>query len=153
MFCSHKTHSLFAIFLILMSFSLVKWANAVEPDCLESKTHKPKPTEESILYGEVTSSIFFQENQKIIKRIFNKISFCFKCKPWKNMACCNKTTSETIHLANTTWSNFNYDHCYRMSNRCKRRFLQELCFYECDPYLHRYVVGVSKDSTELFMVP
>jgi len=67
------------------------------------------------------------------------------------MACCNKTTTETIHLANTTWSNFNYDHCYRMSNRCKQRFLQELCFYECDPYLHRYVVGVSETSTWMFL--
>jgi folate receptor len=52
-------------------------------------------------------------------------------------------TSETLHNVDTNWYGFNYNHCGKMSEKCRIRFLQELCMYECDPYLEKWIVAVN----------
>ena len=84
--------------------------------CLESKSHKVQPSPECLLKDE--------------------------CKSWHALSCCNNATVEILHADNNYWYDFNYDHCYRLSPKCRRRFRQELCFYECDPYLGIWIVKV-----------
>jgi folate receptor len=50
-----------------------------------------------------------------------------------------KTTYE-FQVVNTSWHGFNYDHCGKLSDKCRTRFLQDLCLYECDPYLSQWIV-------------
>ncbi len=57
------------------------------------------------------------------------------------MSCCHKNVTEEIHLGETQLYKFNYNHCFELSSECKRKFMQELCMYECDPYLGKYIVG------------
>ena len=85
--------------------------------CLDSKSHKAEPTNETSLKGE--------------------------CKRWESLSCCNVSTTDILHADNNYWYNFNYDHCYRLSSKCRKRFRQELCFYECDPYLGPWIVKVA----------
>ena len=85
--------------------------------CLDSKSHKAEPSIEGSLKGE--------------------------CKRWQALSCCNATTVDILHADNNYWYDFNYDHCYRLSPKCRRRFRQELCFYECDPYLGKWIVKVT----------
>jgi folate receptor len=59
------------------------------------------------------------------------------------MACCNSSTTFQFHLTNASWYGFNYDHCAPMSSKCLDRFRQELCLYECDPYLGPWIVKVN----------
>lgn len=58
------------------------------------------------------------------------------------MACCNSSSTEEIHQSETPWNGFNYNHCGRISSACKRRMTQEVCMYECDPYLKNWIVSV-----------
>ena len=59
------------------------------------------------------------------------------------MSCCNSSSTQLMHQADAPWLGFNYNHCGRISSECKRRMLQEVCMYECDPYLANWIVGVS----------
>jgi hypothetical protein len=93
--------------------------------CLNSTSHKLEPSVEDSLKGE--------------------------CKRWKSLSCCSATTTDIIHAENNYWADFNYDHCYRLSPKCRRRFRQELCFYECDPYLGLWIVRV-KDTFLFFIL-
>ena len=101
------------LFLVLTALNKI---NGEELACLDSNSHKPAPSAEFSLKGE--------------------------CKIWQSLSCCNTTTTDVLHADNNYWYNFNYDHCYRLSNKCRRRFRQELCFYECDPYLGLWIVKV-----------
>ena len=101
---------------LLINCILTLTDNSAYLRCLDSKSHKPNATEEDTLKGE--------------------------CKRWKSLSCCNSTTAETLHDDNNYWYGFNIDHCYRLSTKCRRRFRQELCFYECDPYLGLWIVQV-----------
>ncbi|KAF3847860.1 hypothetical protein F7725_020888 [Dissostichus mawsoni] len=39
--------------------------------------------------------------------------------------------------------NFNWDHCGVMSDKCKKHFTQDTCFYECSPHLGPWIQDVS----------
>lgn len=109
------------ICIIFLAFTLtISQAvdDAASLRCLESKSHKKEPSSEgNSLKGE--------------------------CKRWQTLSCCNTTTTDILHADTNYWYDFNYDHCYRLSPKCRRRFRQELCFYECDPYLGLWIVKVN----------
>ncbi|KAL3880044.1 hypothetical protein ACJMK2_032316 [Sinanodonta woodiana] len=67
-----------------------------------------------------------------------------ECAPWKSRACCNSNSTVTFHNK-STWLNFNWNHCPNrtMSDKCKTRFLQDLCFYECSPNTGPWIQKVS----------
>ncbi|XP_064637007.1 folate receptor gamma-like [Lineus longissimus] len=83
--------------------------------CMEAKYHKNKPTAEPGLYKQ--------------------------CHPWKKRACCEGNTTDSLHNSDR-WYNFNWDHCpgHTMSGKCRRHFIQDLCFYECSPNLGPWLV-------------
>ena len=65
-----------------------------------------------------------------------------QCTPWKDRSCCTKEITESLHI-NATWYNFNWNHCPQpLSPKCKGRFQQDLCFYECSPNVGPWLVKV-----------
>ncbi|XP_052226595.1 folate receptor gamma-like isoform X2 [Dreissena polymorpha] len=84
--------------------------------CMDGIIHKDKPTPEAELFQ--------------------------KCTPWKDRSCCTKEITESLHI-NATWYNFNWNHCPQpLSPKCKGRFQQDLCFYECSPNVGPWLVKV-----------
>lgn len=68
----------------------------------------------------------------------------FQCTPWKEFSCCTHNISKTLHYGNLY--NFDLNHCAHikpMSPACKRHFIQDSCFYECEPNVRPWVVRVS----------
>jgi folate receptor len=97
--------------------------------CIDSKFHKQKPGPESSLYSQ--------------------------CEPWKEYSCCTKNTTKRAH-EETNHYNFNFNNCGKpMSKECKRHFIQDLCFYECEPYVKPWVVKVKRSFAKerIFNVP
>ncbi|KAL3878151.1 hypothetical protein ACJMK2_030522 [Sinanodonta woodiana] len=94
--------------------------------CLDGQNHKSAPGPESDLMD--------------------------KCKPWKNRSCCTKEVTELLHI-NNTWYNFDWNHCGQpLSDRCRARFIEDLCFYECSPNVGPWLVKVEmKVRNEKFM--
>ncbi|XP_018904498.2 folate receptor beta isoform X1 [Bemisia tabaci] len=94
--------------------------------CIDGLNHKKEPGPESDLYKE--------------------------CSPWKHRSCCTFDTTYNAHHSNN--HGFNFDHCSHvkiMSERCRRHFIQDLCFYECSPNVGPWVVKVPhKQSKERF---
>jgi len=57
-----------------------------------------------------------------------------ECHPWKNSACCTHGTVEThTKLKEGYGKEYHWDRCGALSPECERFFVQEACFYECDP--------------------
>jgi len=57
-----------------------------------------------------------------------------ECHPWKNNACCDKTTVGSVEQLNGAYGEgFEWNRCGVMSQSCERFFVQEVCFYECEP--------------------
>jgi len=57
-----------------------------------------------------------------------------ECHPWKNHACCSHGTVEThTKLKEGYGKEYHWDRCGPLSPECERFFVQEACFYECDP--------------------
>lgn len=57
-----------------------------------------------------------------------------ECHPWKNNACCAHGTVETAtKLKEGYGKEYHWDRCGPISPECERFFVQEACFYECDP--------------------
>ena len=108
---SMKLVLVFAIFAITLQIALGQ-----DEKCLKSTTHKDTPSVESTpLVGE--------------------------CNRYSSLSCCSAETALSINSPkNKTWNGFNYNHCYRISSKCRRRHLQEACLYECDPYLSQWRV-------------
>jgi len=76
--------------------------------CIDSDNHKSKPSQEDQLHGQ--------------------------CSPWKERSCCTHSTTYKAHTTNMY--NFDVDHCANvkpMSDKCKTHFMQDLCFFECEP--------------------
>mmetsp|Transcript_46580 Transcript_46580/g.93242 ORF Transcript_46580/g.93242 Transcript_46580/m.93242 type:complete len:305 (+) Transcript_46580:113-1027(+) len=57
-----------------------------------------------------------------------------ECLPWRKRACC---TSDTVLSADKLkegyGEEFHWDRCGPLSPACERFFVQEACFYECEP--------------------
>jgi len=57
-----------------------------------------------------------------------------ECHPWKENACCKHGTVETYtKLKEGYGTNYHWDRCGPLTQACERFFVQEACFYECDP--------------------
>jgi len=57
-----------------------------------------------------------------------------ECHPWKDSACCSHGTVETAtKLKEGYGAEYHWDRCGPLSPECERFFVQEACFYECDP--------------------
>jgi len=84
--------------------------------CLDARHHKSAPGPEDALHNQ--------------------------CSPWRERSCCTSNTSHALHLQHLSYS-FDYDHCQakqRMSEKCRRHFTQDHCFYECSPNLGPWTV-------------
>jgi len=65
------------------------------------------------------------------------------CTPWMSRACCTHNVTRDIHT--TSSYNFDWNHCgnvKELSPQCKRHFIQDLCFYECEPNVGPWVVKI-----------
>lgn len=57
-----------------------------------------------------------------------------ECHPWKDNACCNHETVMTAQkLKEGYGAEYHWDRCGKLSQECERFFVQEACFYECEP--------------------
>jgi folate receptor len=57
-----------------------------------------------------------------------------ECHPWKNHACCHADTVSSVDKIRESYgAGYEYDRCGPMSQACERFFIQEACFYECEP--------------------
>jgi folate receptor len=57
-----------------------------------------------------------------------------ECHPWKSNACCSHQTVMTADkLKKGYGKEYHWDRCGTLSPECERFFVQEACFYECDP--------------------
>lgn len=67
----------------------------------------------------------------------------FQCTPWKSRSCCTHNVSRKVHTGSLY--GFDWNHCSvvkNMSPKCQRHFIQDLCFYECEPNVGPWVVKV-----------
>lgn len=57
-----------------------------------------------------------------------------ECHPWKDNACCaHQTVMSATKLKEGYGEEYHWDRCGALSPECERFFVQEACFYECDP--------------------
>lgn len=57
-----------------------------------------------------------------------------ECHPWKDNACCLRdTVSSAQKLKEGYGKEYHWDRCGPLSPECERFFVQEACFYECEP--------------------
>ncbi|XP_059472793.1 folate receptor beta-like [Neocloeon triangulifer] len=82
--------------------------------CIDSINHKPEPGVEAILGGQ--------------------------CAPWKNRSCCSHENQDKLHELKLY--NFDFEHCsQKLSPKCRKHFIQDLCFYECSPNTGPWIVS------------
>lgn len=57
-----------------------------------------------------------------------------ECLPWKQKSCCHQETVVTADkLKEGYGAEYHWDRCGKLSPACERYFVQEACFYECEP--------------------
>jgi len=57
-----------------------------------------------------------------------------ECHPWSQNSCCFQKTVESPASLNEGYGpGFQWDRCGPLSQACERFFVQEACFYECEP--------------------
>jgi folate receptor len=62
-----------------------------------------------------------------------------ECHPWSERSCCFQETVETADKLNKAYGpGFHWDRCGPLSPACERFFVQEACFYECEPNIGLY---------------
>lgn len=87
--------------------------------CLDSDHHKEQPGPEAELFN--------------------------VCSPWKGRSCCTKNTSYEAHTeGDDNTYGFVFSHCsskQQMSDKCKRHFIEDNCFYECSPNVGPWIVN------------
>ncbi|RUS91079.1 hypothetical protein EGW08_001104 [Elysia chlorotica] len=64
------------------------------------------------------------------------------CSPWAARSCCTEETALDIHT-NSTWLNFDWNHCAPLSAQCREYFIMDSCFYSCSPNVGPWLVEVS----------
>lgn len=68
----------------------------------------------------------------------NPVTFT-ECHPWDSSSCCRYDTVATAaNLKVLNGEKYRWDRCGPMSPACERFFVQEGCFYECDPNIGIY---------------
>eukprot|EP00961_Rhodomonas_salina_P207030 2794709-Rhodomonas_salina.2 len=64
----------------------------------------------------------------------NRVLRTQECLPWAERACCASDTVETADkLKEGYGEEFHWDRCGPLSRACEAFFVQEACFYECEP--------------------
>eukprot|EP01023_Acetabularia_acetabulum_P008854 TRINITY_DN1388_c0_g1_i2.p1 TRINITY_DN1388_c0_g1~~TRINITY_DN1388_c0_g1_i2.p1 ORF type:complete len:490 (+),score=101.55 TRINITY_DN1388_c0_g1_i2:2190-3659(+) len=70
------------------------------------------------------------------------ISFYDNCKQYKDNACCSR---DIVNNIVSLYPGYEFNRCdedpnlpYKMSEECKKYFIDELCFYECDVNAGKY---------------
>ncbi|CAJ1381079.1 unnamed protein product [Effrenium voratum] len=62
-----------------------------------------------------------------------------ECHPWRFKSCCSKAKVNSMDaLKQSFGAQFHWDRCGPVSQECERFFVQEACFYECDPNVGLY---------------
>lgn len=57
-----------------------------------------------------------------------------ECHPWKESSCCRKETVGSAEKLKMAYgAGYHWDRCGKLSPECERFFVQEACFYECEP--------------------
>lgn len=57
-----------------------------------------------------------------------------ECLAWKDRACCHsETVSSAQKIKEAYGPEYHWDRCGKMSTACERFFVEEACFYECEP--------------------
>lgn len=73
-----------------------------------------------------------------------------ECHPWKSRSCCHEETVESAaKLRDAYGPEWRWDRCGSLSSECERFFVQEACFYECDPnagLFRKYPPGTFDDK-------
>ncbi|KAK3860461.1 hypothetical protein Pcinc_033488 [Petrolisthes cinctipes] len=131
--CQYDVRRLFRMRLYVTIIMMVMMVSAQDLDdllntCIDSKHHKLKPGPESTLFEQ--------------------------CMPWKERSCCTDEVAEIIHTSSPY--NFNFDHCnQKMSDKCRRHFMQDHCFYECSPNVGPWVVKENRSwrKERFYQVP
>ena len=83
-------------------------------------------------------------NHKNIPGKEGKALESYHCTPWQNRSCCTWNTTSQIDKDGTlTLYGIVWDQCPNnksMSDKCKRHFMRDTCFYECSPNLGPWLV-------------
>jgi folate receptor len=62
-----------------------------------------------------------------------------ECHPWHANACChNATVVSPVKLMESYGPGYEWDRCGPLSQACERFFVEEACFYECEPNAGNY---------------
>ncbi|CAK9071904.1 unnamed protein product [Durusdinium trenchii] len=62
-----------------------------------------------------------------------------ECHPWRFNSCCRREMVSSLDALKASFGNlFHWDRCGPLSQECERFFVQEACFYECDPNVAFY---------------
>lgn len=115
--------------LMLLVLGALRWSSVMsqrsfDPDtlkswCIDAHHHKKEPGPEDELHKQ--------------------------CSPWRSRSCCNQKSSEDIHNDEKRYG-INRNHCpeRKLSAKCNEHFVQDLCFYDCEPNLGPWVTAVNQ---------
>lgn len=57
-----------------------------------------------------------------------------ECHPWDDRSCCYTHNVKDVAIINNLYGDgYRWDRCGKLSQACERFWVQEDCFYECDP--------------------
>ncbi|XP_078699849.1 uncharacterized protein LOC144926717 [Branchiostoma floridae x Branchiostoma belcheri] len=57
-----------------------------------------------------------------------------ECHPWKDWSCCTEDTVSSVQKLKESYGpEWHWDRCGPLTPACERFFVQEACFYECEP--------------------
>ncbi|KAI8498359.1 hypothetical protein Bbelb_235610 [Branchiostoma belcheri] len=57
-----------------------------------------------------------------------------ECHPWKDHSCCTEDTVSSVQKLKESYGpEWHWDRCGPLTPACERFFVQEACFYECEP--------------------
>lgn len=70
------------------------------------------------------------------------------CRPWRNKGgCCSNEYVGSKTQMNTNYGKeYHWDRCGKLSKKCEKYFVQEACFYECEPAAGLYRKHMDPES-------
>jgi hypothetical protein len=73
------------------------------------------------------------------------------CKPWSNRGCCGSDILDKAKFLEKfeDWYNLGSDKCGKLKPECEEFFVQEECFYLCDPNVGLFRAYTSDDSPDV----
>ena len=86
-----------------------------------------------------------------------------ECHPWQDRSCCYWDTVKSAETINNLYGpGYRYDRCGPLTPACERFWVQEDCFYECDPNIgifrkhpndHTYDESQGHNPWEIYKMP